>query len=619
MFDNLKSIFIGHPLKNEAIKDEKYNIIWGLPILASDALSSIAYATEEILLTLVPAIGVLAFSNLIYISFAIITLLIILVFSYTQTIKNYPNGGGSYIVASDNLGSTAGVIAGASLIVDYILTVAVSISSGTDAIISAYASLLPYKINLALIMLLLVMLGNLRGIRESSKIFSIPAYAFMIGILSMLFLGFFKYKTGFINLPPSPELVSSATQNVGLILILSAFSNGCSALTGVEAISNAVPNFKAPSSKNAIRVLILLASLVFIMFGGTSILASLYKIYPSPNKTVLSQIAAMTFGYSFMFYFVQLTTAIILFMAANTAYSGFPLLLSIIARDGFAPRQLSRRGDRLSFSNGIILLTLVAALLIIIFKGNVTSLIPLYAIGVFISFTLSQTGMFVKWLREKDPHWGYKASVNGFGAFVSGCVVVIITYTKFMGGAWIVVIVIPVLVLLMFKIKRHYISVAKQLHIGSEDLCCEDLLTKKYNNRIIVPFESINKASVRAFRYAKTISCSPGDEVIAFNVSVNEEAGQKILEKFSKIHTDIQLVVRYSPYRRIVGPLLDFIKSEEYNYKKGDLITVIIPRFNVSKWWQNLLHTQTQLIVESKLLMHKHIVVSQIPLQLKDE
>jgi len=611
---DLKRLLIGRPLKNEDIHGQKYGVLLGLPILASDAVSSVAYASEEILLVLVPMIGILSYQYLGYISAAIIGLLIILSFSYRQTIQSYPSGGGAYIVASDNLGTIAGVTAGAALAVDYILTVAVSISSGTAAIISAIPILVPYKVPICLAILTLLMMGNLRGIRESSKMFSIPAYAFVIAILSLLVVGLLKIKTGYIPTEP-PKTSMEAIQPITLILILSAFSNGCAALTGVEAVSNAVPNFKEPARDHAKKVLVILTFLVFLMFGGTSLLANLYHVVPQPNNTVLSQIAYEIFGNNFMYYYIQVATTVILAMAANTAYSDFPLLLSIMAREGFAPKQLTMRGDRLSFSNGIIALSILAGILIVVFHGNTNALIPLYSIGVFISFTLSQTGMFVRWLKLRDKHWHYKAFVNGLGALVTFIVVIIIAITKFKHGAWIVIIIIPTLILLMLKVKRHYTALAKQLKIEPEDLSSLNLRRDTYINKVIVPIQSINKSSIRAIRYATTVS----NDVTVFTVCIDEESAEKIKAKYALLNTDIPLVVKYSPFRKVVEPLLEFIESAEYSYVKGEMITVILPQFAVHKWWHNLLHNHSRVFIERELLKRKHIVISTMPLQLKDD
>lgn len=614
MWSNVKRMLIGKPLKNEEIHGQKYGVLFGLPILASDAVSSVAYASEEILLVLVPAIGILSYQYLGYISLAIIGLLFILTFSYRQTIQSYPNGGGAYIVASDNLGRIAGTTAGAALAVDYILTVAVSISSGTAAITSAFSGLRSYTVPICLVILAIIMVGNLRGIKESSRIFSIPTYAFVFAILSMLVVGLLKIRTGY-HPPQPPTAQLQVLQPVTIILILSAFSNGCAALTGVEAVSNAIPNFREPTRDHAKKVLLLLSLMVLIMFGGTSLLANIYHVIPKPNETVLSQIAGEIFGNGVMYYFVQVSTTVILALAANTSYSDFPLLVSIMSREGYAPRQLSMRGDRLSFSNGIILLSVVAALLIVVFKGNTNALIPLYAIGVFISFTLSQFGMYVKWVRQKDKHWQYKALVNGMGALVTSIVVVIIAFTKFRHGAWIVIIVIPTLIFGMMKVKKHYMAVASQLRMSPEELRSTNLADNTYSNSVIVPIESINKSSVRALRYAKTIS----DRVTAFTVCIDSASAEKIKERYSLLNMDIPLIIKYSPYRKVVDPLLKFIQSAEYDYQKGDMITVILPQFAVKKWWHKLLHNHSRVYIERELLKHKHIVVSVMPLQLKDD
>lgn len=615
MVNNIKRFLIGKPLKNEAIHEQKYSVFLGLPILASDAISSVAYASENILIILIPVVGALAFSQLTYISLAIIALLIILTFSYQQTIRAYPNGGGAYIVASDNLGHVAGVTAGAALSVDYILTVAVSISSGTAAITSAFPSLYQFRVLICLIILALIMLGNLRGIRDSSKLFSLPTYAFILTMIIMIVCGVAGHFTGFTHASPLPSNVIDTTGTVSVLLILSAFANGCSALTGVEAVSNAIPNFKEPQVKNARSVLLLLSLFVLILFGGISVLANFYPVTPLADKTVLSQIAGEIFGHGPMFYIVQLTTAIILVMAANTSYSDFPLLSSLIAKDGYSPRQLGMRGDRLSFSNGIITLSAIAAVLIIVYQGETNALIPLYAVGVFISFTLSQFGMFKRWVTRREGHWMHKAFINGLGALVTATVVIIIAATKFTRGAWIVVIIIPLLVMAMLKIKSHYLAVASQLRIEPDELEKISVENKPYSNRVIVPIESINHASVRALRYAQTIS----DNVVAFNVSIDEEDGLKVRERFDCLHTSIQLHIHYSPYRKVFEPLLQFIESEEYDYKKGDMITVIIPQFEVKKWWQRILHNGSGNYLARQLLKYKHIVVATMPLQLKDE
>ncbi len=622
MVTELKRILIGKPLDNVSLKDEKYNIRWGLPILSSDAISSVAYAGQEMLMVMIPVIGLLSYHYVIYLSLAIIILLTVLMLSYRQTIECYPNGGGAYIVAKENLGVFAGVTAGAALSVDYIMTVAVSVSSGVDQLCSAFTFLRPFIVPISIGLVALLMLGNLRGIRESSKFFGIPAYLFIFAVLSLIVVGFFKYFTGVpIPKPTVAPNYYGTVQSVGLVLILRAFSNGCTALTGVEAVSNAVPNFKEPSTKNAKTVLLLLSIIILLLFGGTSFLANIYHATPGDGQqTVLIQMADMVFGRStplnaFMFYFITAMLFLILALAANTAFSGFPMLVSVMANEGFVPRQLKMRGDRLSYSNGIIILSIVAALLIIIFNAQVSKLMGLYAVGVFISFTLSQTGMIVRWFKTRGRHWHLKVLINGAGAVLTALVLIIISITKFHEGAWIVVIVIPILIFAMLKVKKHYVALAKQLKIRQDDFEHIDIVHDNYRNRIIVPIQSVNKSSVRALRYARTIS----HNITAFSVAIDEEGEEKIRNSYSRLKTDIPLTVVYSPFRRVVDPLLDFIESEEYNYQPGDMITVILPQFSVKKWWQKLLHNGTGKYIERQLLKHKHIVVATIPLQLQDD
>ncbi len=611
----LKSLLIGKPLENEALKDEKYSTFWGLPILASDSISSVAYATEEILLVLIPAIGILAYHQMSLISTAIIGLLMLLTVSYRQTIINYPNGGGAYIVASENLGTYAGVMAGSSLAVDYVLTVAVSIAAGTAAITSAFPGLFQYRVAICLMILSLLFIGNMRGVRESAKIFGLPTYAFILGIVAMVVTGLIKVSAlGYT--PSQPEtLGQGAFQSVTLLLILRAFSSGCAALTGVEAVSNAVPNFRSPAQ--AQKVLMILSFFVLLCFGGTSLLANIYHVVPVEGKTVLSQIAEEVFGRgSWLYLYVQITTALILAMAANTAFAGFPMLISVMSRDGFAPRQLSQRGERLNYSNGIIILTILAGLLLIIFKSDTHLLIPLYAVGVFTSFTLSQAGMLHRWLKHQDKGWVHKAVINGTGALVTLITVFIIGATKFTHGAWIVIVIVPMMMAGFIAIKKHYLAVAAQLRLTQEEFNNLDLNKKTYRNHVIVPIESINRASVRALRYAKTIS----GNIVAFNVSIDDESERKIKEKWHLLNTDIPLVVRYSKYRKVLEPLLEFIESyEEHSYEKGDMITIILPQFHIRTWWHYFLHNQTRIFIQRELLQHKHIVVATMPLQLKKD
>ena len=498
MFKKIQSLLIGRALKTTELAGEKFNVLWGLPILSSDAISSVAYASEEILLVLVPVLGMYAYGTMLWIAIAITALLFILVFSYKQIIDSYPHGGGSYIVASENIGKVPGLVAASSLMIDYVLTVAVSTCAGAAAITSAIPALLQHQALIAISLIGIITLGNLRGIKDSAKLFGIPTYLFILSIIIMIVTGIFKVlvlKVTPVELYPLKE----STQDLTILLFLKAFSSGCTALTGIEAVSDGIPNFKNPAQKNAKTVLGLLAGIVFVVFGGLSYLSTMYKAVPGKDITVIAQIAIQVFGQnSFMFFAVQATTAIILVLAANTAFSDLPLLLSILAKDGYVPRQLSNRGTRLSFSNGIVLLLLASSLLVYIVDGSTHMLMSLYAVGVFISFTLSQFGMFKKWTKSKEGNWKHKAFINGLGATVTAATCIIIGVEKFTHGAWIVLICIPLLVTAMLRIRRHYTKVRENLKIDTEveSLIVREAITKY----VIVPVQTINKSFIKSFK-----------------------------------------------------------------------------------------------------------------------
>jgi amino acid transporter len=609
LFSKLKKLLIGKPLKNEDLTGEKFNVLWGLPILSSDAISSVAYAGEEILWVLIPAIGILAYRQMFYIALSIVALLLILVFSYRQTIDSYPNGGGSYIVAKDNLGDNWGLTAGASLLIDYILTVAVSITAGTAAITSAMPSLMPYSVLISVAIVAFMTIGNLRGMKESSRLFGFPTYLFIISMITMIIYGLFKvYILGIT--PSAVVAIPSGTGNITILLLLKAFSSGCTALTGVEAVSNGIPNFREPAQKNAKKTLILLATTVLFIFGGTSLLSTVYHAVPKPDTTVISQIAQQVFGKTFMYFAVQITTMLILTMAANTAFSDLPLLLSIISRDKYLPRQFTKRGSRLSFTNGILLLGALAVILIIIFKGDTHLLMPLYAVGVFISFTLSQTGMFVRWLRLKDNGWKHKAVINGTGAIVTFITVINIAATKFIHGAWIILILIPTLVIVMKLVKRHYRNIAHELSLNKERIekANQAFEVKDF---VIVPLESLNRASLKSLNYAKHL-CDE-KRIVALHVTTDMEEAKKLQEKWKACGISIKLVIKYSPYRDIVNTLVKYVESQEHESKPGDIITIVISKFIVRHWWENIFHNQTGTILRHQLLKDRHIAVVTVP------
>jgi amino acid transporter len=614
MLTKFLDVLLGEPLANEQGSHEKYNIPFGLAIMASDAISSVAYAAQEILFVLI-VLGLAAYQWLTWTSFMIIGLLIILTISYIQIIRAYPQGGGAYKVASENISSKAGLIAGAGLIIDYLLTVAVSASAGADAIISAFSSLAEYKVTFVLVIIIVLTILNLRGISESSKIFAIPTYIFIFSMIFMILYGLFKYLV--LNIHPAPmfSAPSNATGTLSIFLILRAFSSGCSALTGLESVSNSVPNFKEPSAKNAKIVMILLGFLIFFIFGGTSVLAIFYTAVPIENgPTVVSQIATAIFGNGIMYYVIQFSTAIILLMACNTAYTGFPMLMYIVGKDGYAPRQFTIRGKRLSFSFGITALSFVACFLVVVFKADTHRLIPLYAIGVFTSFTLGQFGMVNHWKRNKEKGWVKRAIINGCGALVSLVTTIIILIEKFSEGAFIVAILIPIIILIQLRIKNHYDRVANGLSISQLNLKKVDL-RKKYTHIVVVPIASLNKATIGALQYAQSIS----ENVIALNISPDKEAMEKLKARWSELDTDILLVSKYSPYRAVVTPLLKNIELIANSAANDEKITVIVPQFVTHERFGEVLHNHTSFFIRETLLKNDNIIVSTFPYHLVDE
>lgn len=608
MLKKIKHLVLGQSLRSDALDHEKFSVIWGLPVLSSDAISSVSYACEEILMVLIPVLGMASYGLLMKVGFAIVFLLFILVFSYRQTINCYPQGGGSYIVASDNLGKVLGLIAAASLAIDYVLTVAVSVCAGTAAITSAFPQLLSMRTGIALIIISLLTIGNLRGMKDSSVLFGIPTYLFIITILLLIVTGFVKVLI-FHETPAVSAAMPQYVENAGLLLFLKAFSSGCTALTGVEAVSDGIPNFREPAQKNAKRVLYLLAGLVFVIFLGISALASLYHIIPNANVTVIAMIAEAVFGNgTLLFYLVQVTTAVILTMAANTAFADLPLLLSILARDGFVPRQFMSRGSRLSFSNGILLLFFLSAALVIYFHASSHLLMPLYAVGVFLSFTLSQAGMFVRWVKRKEDKWKHKAFINGAGMVITGITCIIIAASKFLHGAWIVLICIPVLVYIMERIRRHYHYVKESLKIRSaEELQPYDL---QIHGRVILPVDSINRSFLKAYHYACSLQVR---EMEFYHVNTNAEATEKLQELYQQMRLDIPLVVEDAPYRNVNEMILHHVEEAQNDLKKKESVTVILPQFVMKKKRFHALHNQTSMQLKLQLSKLRNVSVVSVP------
>ncbi|MDR3565364.1 MAG: APC family permease [Negativicutes bacterium] len=613
MMHILRRLIIGRPLHNQEAVHEKLPKWKALAIFSSDALSSVAYGPEEIMKVLaIP--GIIAYGYMGPVAIGILLLLALITISYVQVARANPGGGGSYSVAINNLGELPALTAAASLFADYTLTVAVSVAAGTAAIISAFPDFLPYTVHIDLAVIFIILtLVNLRGVRESSNVFVIPTYAFITGILALIAAGAYNAITNPVApiLPPESMAAEQLDWSI-LFLCLRAFSNGCSSMTGVEAISNGVPMFRKPEVHNAAVTTYWMSGILGVMLLGISFLIMHFHLLPLEDITALSVVAENTFGRGPMFYYIDITTMLVLYLAANTAYNGLPPLLSILARDGYAPRYLGSRGERLGFSNGIVLLSIFAAILIVIFDGNVEHLISLYAIGVFLSFTIAQSGLVVHWFREKSPGWHGRALLNGLGALVTAIVVLIIGITKFMYGAWIVIIFIPIMISIFRAVKHHYNDMADQLSLSSVNFA-ESFKAPKARNLVVVPIASPTRVVAETLRYAKAIS----DDVIALHIVTDEEAGKRIEDKWDSWNPGIQLVTVYSPFRLVIQPVLDFISELEMQRCNYDYITVIIPEFETKKWWHRLLHNQTGWILRTLLILKENVIVTTIPYHLK--
>ncbi|OZB93575.1 APC family permease [Paenibacillus sp. XY044] len=607
MLSAVKRFLIGRPLKSGQLGEQKLNKTKALAILSSDALSSVAYGPEQILLVLV-TVSTVAFWYTIPIGIGILVLLLALILSYRQVIFAYPYGGGAYVVSKKNLGINPGLIAGGSLLVDYILTVAVSVSSGTDAITSAIPSLHPYNVVIACALVVVITIVNLRGITESASILAYPVYLFVLALFILIGVGLYKIATGQVS-PALHAPIGTPVAGITLFLLLRAFASGSSALTGVEAISNAIPNFRDPAPNNASRTLMAMGGLLAILFAGIVFLAYYYGIAPNAKETVVSQIASTTFGRNFLYYFIQATTAIILVLAANTGYSAFPLLAVNLAKDKYIARMFTVRGDRLGYSNGIMFLATASIILIIAFKGRTEHLIPLYAVGVFIPFTLAQTGMLVKWIREKPKGWIIKLIINFVGALISFTVMMIFFITKF-GQVWPVLIFLPLIVYIFHAVKRHYEAVGDQLRITT----CEPAVPVE-GNVMIVPVAGITHVVENSLNYAKSLS---PDQIIAVYVAYDRDSEHKMEEKWKQWQPDVRLVTLLSPYRSIIQPLTKFVDTVEYKASESNYrVTVLIPQFIPKKSWHNILHNQSSLLIRAFLLYRKNIIVTTVPYHLK--
>jgi amino acid transporter len=605
LVNRLKRLLVGTPLPTAQARHERLGKATALAVFASDALSSVAYATEEILLVLVLA-GAAALSYSLPIGFAIAVLIAIVVSSYRQTILAYPQGGGAYIVSKDNLGTLPGLIAAAALLIDYVLTVAVSVAAGIAAVTSAFPALFPYRVWLCVFGVAGIAIANLRGIRESGKIFAAPTYLFVASLFGLVVYGSLGAIFNFIGEAPYPPH-PPGLEGIGLFLILRAFAAGCAALTGVEAVSDGVPAFRPPESRNARVVLTWLGVILITLFLGITFLSNDYGIRPREDETVVSQLARHVFGTGLAYYEIQFVTMLILLLAANTSFADFPRLAFFLARDRYIPRQFGTQGDRLVFSNGIVILGGLAVLLLVIFRGDTHALIPLYAVGVFISFTLSQSSMVRRWSRLRDEGWWWRATLNGVGATVTGLVMLTIAVTKFAHGAWIVLLLIPTLVALFLAIHRHYDDVAAQLSL--EDFAPPPPMT----NTVLVLVGDLHKGIVRAVQYAQTLSPSAK----GVYVETDPERTRRLEDRWGKWGLGAPLIVLNSPYRSILGPLNDYIEHLQRQGGDNHVVTIVLPEFIPARWWQQILHNQTALLIKGQMLFRKNVVVTDVPHHLR--
>jgi amino acid transporter len=624
---SLSNLLIGRPLETRALAHQTVNRIVGLAVFASDALSSTAYATEEILLILALAGGGAAVLGLsIPISIAIAVLLVIVTISYRQTIYAYPNGGGAYIVARDNLGEVAAQVAGAALLTDYILTVAVSISAGVAQITSAFPALLPFRVEIALFVILVMTIVNLRGVRESGSLFAIPTYFFLFSIFLTLGVGMFRYATGTLGVVTGVEMVESVVQPLTLFLILRAFSSGCTALTGIEAISNGITAFKEPRSHNAAVTLQWMSAILITIFLSLTFLAHQIGAVPSEVETIVSQLGRVVFGRDSVLYLMLVAgTTLILLMAANTSYADFPRLAALHAGDGFLPRQLTYRGGRLVFSWGIVTLAVLASALVVVMQARTTALIPLYAIGVFLSFTVSQTGMVVRMRKigklrpgekvqgletvmEYDPGWRVKMAISGFGALCTGIVMIVFAVTKFTSGAWFVVVLIPVLVFIFFRIHNHYKGVAQALSLQTVR---NDIQARPVQSVVLV--DGVHAGTIEMVNFARSL----GHPWRAIHVAVNPQKAAATQEKWDRVIGEGELVIIPSPYRHLVAPIREFIR-EQLTENPDTFFHVIVGHLVMDSMWKQALHQNSVLIFNLGLTGLDRVVVTIVPHQINE-
>jgi amino acid transporter len=605
MPNSLKRIVLGRPLATAAEKHERLGKISGLAVFSSDALSSVAYGTEEILWILVTA-GTSALTLGLPIMVGIVFLVVVVASSYWQTIHAYPSGGGAYIVAKDNLGTLPGLTAGAALLIDYVLTVAVSTAAGVAAITSAAPTLYPLRVELCVLSVIAVTIANLRGVRESGRLFTIPTYWFIGSMFLLLLAGLWRVLSGTVHPLPPEEI--QVTHALTTFLILRAFSSGCATLTGIEAVSNGIPAFRPPESRSASLTLAWMAGILATTSLGMAFLAHVYRAIPRETETVVSMLARRIFGESLLYFNIQVATALILFLAVNTSYQDFPRLSSILAKDGFLPRQMANRGDRLVFSNGIVILAALSMILLIVFQGSVNALIPLYAVGVFLSFTLSQAGMVRHWRKLQGEHPAFHhMALNALGAVCTAIVTIVIAATKFTHGAWMVIVLIPLIVLGFLRINRHYQRVAQLLSLKGAGR------PRIGKNPVVVLVGGIHRGVVEALEYARAISPT----VTAVTVDLDPTQTSKLRLRWAEWAPDVPLVVLESPYRSIVRPLLEYVDKME-KQGEGRYLTVVLPEFIPSHWWEHFLHNQTALLIKAALLFRPGKITISVPYHLEN-
>jgi amino acid transporter len=599
----LKRWFLGRPIATAQARHERLGKVTGLAVFASDNLSSVAYATEEILRVLLLA-GAGALTLSVPIGLLIGLVIGIVILSYRQNIAEYPQGASDYLVAKDNLGVFPGLTAGAALLIDYTLTVAVSVSAGVAALTSAFPVLYPYRVGLGIGLVVLIAVANLRGLRESGRVFAVWSYLFIGGYLLLMVYGYAGFalwgRPPATHLPPPPPLT-----DIGVFLLLRAFASGAVALTGIEAVSDGITAFKPPEVRNAQRVLVALGLIMITLFVGITMLAAAHQIVPRDEETVVSQLARDVFGGGLLYYFIQGVSMVILALAANTAFADFPRLAFFMARDGYLPRQFASRGDRLVFSNGVIILGVSASALIALFDGITHLLIPLYALGVFTSFTLSQVGMVRRWLTRRPAGWRSKALVSGLGAATTGLVMVVTALAKFSDGAWIVVVVAAALITHFVSINRHYRDVARQLSLDGY------AGPPPMQHTVLVLVGDLHKGVVQALQYAQTLSPSAK----AVYVELDPEKTRRLEEKWGKWGFGVPLVVLTSPYRLLLAPLLEYV-DHLLALGENHMVTIVIPEFIPARWWQQLLHNQTALLIKGALLFRRNVVVTDVPYHL---